>query len=502
MIRLGYELFRWTGLGVLVLAVFAPAVWTVWRCVLERAAPADGWLFSGRQMWLFGRTMGLAGCATVVSLLLSVPVARALSRGVGRVRGSWLWALAICPLFLSPAALTFGWSRFFSWLGWRGGSGELACVWSWASWLWPIPAMLLGAGWAGVGRRGYEAALLEAGRWRAFVAGGLPALRGHLLGSAVILMGIFCADYNVPHACSLQVYSTELLAWANNYREPIHTLWASVPLVGVLAGSVALGWGLWRGSASRRQRVDHVGLGGAKGGWVGWSVCTVLVGAPLAGLMRSLESWESFGTMGLVYGGELWASLLLAGAGGLFGVGAGISATCMGRASGVIGMALLIAGFVPGALAGKALAFTYVGVGAIYDHWPILVLAYVGRFGWIGVVAAWFFRVAGRDEIEAMARVDGANEAELFWRVRMRTSWPVLMIAWVASAGFCLADLATASLVAPPQYGLVSMILAEKFHRFEEQMLVSISLMMQVLPIAAVVLARVVAGRGVGGEGR
>ena len=58
-----------------------------------------------------------------------------------------------------------------------------------------------------------------------------------------------------------------------------------------------------------------------------------------------------------------------------------------------------------------------------------------------------------------------------------------------------LTDLATAPQVAPPQFPLLSVILVEKFHRFEEQMLVSISLTMLALPIVAAMLMGLFARR-------
>ena len=144
---------------------------------------------------------------------------------------------------------------------------------------------------------------------------------------------------------------------------------------------------------------------------------------------------------------------------------------------------------------GKALAVTYVGVPAIYDHWPIVVLAYAGRYGWIGVAVGWFSRHASADEMEAMARVDGAGSPEVFWSLRLGTGWPALLAAWLVATGMSLTDLATAPQVAPPQFGLLSVILVEKFHRFEEQMLVCISLTMLALPIVAAMFMGLLARR-------
>jgi ABC-type Fe3+ transport system permease subunit len=108
---------------------------------------------------------------------------------------------------------------------------------------------------------------------------------------------------------------------------------------------------------------------------------------------------------------------------------------------------------------------------------------------------------AGRsDELEHVAGLDGATAGQVFWRVRVGLHWPLILCGWLAASGFCLAELSAASQVALPQYGLLSMILIEKFHRFEDQMLVSISLTLQLLPLAAAVVLMFILGRRASGS--
>jgi ABC-type Fe3+ transport system permease subunit len=220
-----------------------------------------------------------------------------------------------------------------------------------------------------------------------------------------------------------------------------------------------------------------------------------MVAVPVAGLAGRLETADSFSAMARTYPDAFVSSVLLAGAGGLLAVWSGFATMQSGAFGRAIAIVLLAAGILPGALMGKALAVTYVGVPAIYDHWPIVVLAYAGRYGWIGVAVGWFARHTSANEIEAMARVDGAGSPEVFWWLRLGTAWPALLAAWLVATGMGLTDLATAPQVAPPQFGLLSVILVEKFHRFEEQMLVCISLTMLALPIVAAMLMGFLARR-------
>ena len=448
--RIGYALFRCGGAGVFALAVVYPFVAVVWTCLADGAAPADGWGFTERQLSLSGTTLKLALPAAGLGLLLALPVAGALGAARRAARQWLLWGLVICPLLLPPTVLAFGWTRLVAGLGWTP-PGELLCVWSWASWLWPVPAVLLGTGWAAAGRAAYESALLDSGRWRAFATAALPALGGHLLAAAGIMLVLCCADYNVPHACNLQVYATELLAWATNYPAPVNVLWRSVPLVALLV-LLALGvWACWRRWRAASSVTDMSLSPREVRGWPAWCVVLLLVAGPQIGLLSHLESPAAFSVLGRTYGLEITASLGLALAGGLIAILTGLAASTWNRLARLGAVLLLVVGFLPGALFGKALAAGYVHCPPVYDHWPILVFAYVGRFAWIGVLAGWLTRDAGTAELERTARLEGAGPEQVFWRVRVGLHWPVFVCAWLAAGGLCLSELPAASQVALPR---------------------------------------------------
>ena len=73
---------------------------------------------------------------------------------------------------------------------------------------------------------------------------------------------------------------------------------------------------------------------------------------------------------------------------------------------------------------------------------------------------------------------------------------PFICVGWIivgAAAGalaaaMCLAEVGAMSMVRPPGVGWMALTLMEKFHRFEDQMLVTISLMLAFAPLPAVVL--------------
>jgi ABC-type Fe3+ transport system permease subunit len=492
--RVGYVAFRWIGAATLLLAIICPFAALLYECVAAGKPPAGGWGFTPRQWALAADTLKLAVPATVLAILFSLPVAAVLGAG-RRTRRRWLlWTLVISPLLLPPTVLAFGWSRAFARAGWTPPD-VLLCVWTWAAWLWPVPALLLGAGWARSGRAAYESSLMDAGRWRAFYAGGLSALRAHLAAAAIAVLILCLADYNVPHACNLQVYATELLAWATNYPDPVHVLWRSAPLVVLLVILAAGLWACWRRWRTAPSETGATPLQRDVSTWPAWCTTLVLVVAPQLGLQGRPGLINGMTETFRTYGVEIAAGFSLALAGGVLAVWVGLAVSTWKTWDRSATLLLFAAGFLPAALLGKALAITYVRVPVIYDHWPILALVYAARFAWIGALVGWLMRAGGSDDLERAAGLDGATPGQVFWRVRVGLQWPLVLCGWLAASGFCLAELAAASQVALPQYGLLSMILIEKFHRFEEQMLVSISLTLQLLPLVALAVLMLILGR-------
>ncbi|UCG33480.1 MAG: hypothetical protein JSU68_02370, partial [Phycisphaerales bacterium] len=310
---------------------------------------------------------------------------------------------------------------------------------------------------------------------------------------------LILTDYNVPHACNLQVYATELLAWASNYPEPVHVLWRSLPLVVLLVILAAAFWACWRRWREAPSETSLAPVRREVSAWPAWCTTLALVAAPQLGLQSQAVLLGGMSETLRTYGAEMVAGFSLSLVGGLLALWVGLAVSTWTTWDRPAMLLLFAAGFLPAALIGKALAITYVHVPAIYDHWPILVLVYAARFAWIGALVGWLMRAGGSDDLERVAGLDGATAEQVFWRVRVALHGPLVLCGWLAASGFCLAELAAASQVALPQYGLLSMILIEKFHRFEEQMLVSISLTLQLLPlVAAGVLILVLSRRASG----
>ena len=491
---------------LLTAAMLWPAFVLITRCLREGAPAPDGFVFSARQLELLTRTLWLSAVATIICLVLSLPGAFVIGRA-GRVGRRPIFVALFATLLLTPPMVNvFGWERALDAL--RGDApfppwltGEARCVVVWALWAWPISSLLLGAGWSSVGHRAYEAALMVASPARAFLLAVLPLLSRHLGLGALILFVLFMSDYGVPHACGLQVYATELLSWASSSTRAIDTLWPALPSIGLIAAGLTGVLLFWRRSAvdpgeptgfpaprpGSSRIAEALTLGCFALSWV----------VPLGVLAVQRASVQAFVRALEVYGTDLAWSLATSVAAGVLavGMGLGLATSGVGRS---VGLAAAIAfGALPGALIGVALVMGYNSsrLWWIYDNGSIVVLSYLARFGWVGVLTAVAIRADAPRELTDQARADGAGAGAVLARVLIPTNWPVLFGAVGVVAALCMADVAASSLVRVPSYNPIAHVLIEKFHRLEDEMLLAISFWLVLASMPAVLLFWVAARR-------
>ncbi|HEY3244485.1 MAG TPA: hypothetical protein VGM03_14160, partial [Phycisphaerae bacterium] len=495
-------LLPFIGVVLFVLAVLIPTFALAIRSLAALGQPTETALMTARQWSLLWFTVKLAAAAAAATIVLSLPGAYV----VGRARGSGPPVLLAIPLLLPPMVLVFGWQKV---LGWSSISLDMPrrwwmCVLLWASWSWPIPALVLGAAWQKLARSAFESAVLETTPARAFLRVARITLGGQLAACAVILFALFCGEYTVPHACGLIVYATELLGWASTAKQPVEVVAPALPMVVLIATSVGLA-----AVILRRRSVPMSSETGAPSGTTGAKslavVSTILlvvtVAIPLSALLakmfvhpRSGAAPGVAGPMALAwrtYHGALLESAVVAGVAGMLAALLGAGVVVWQRVARWMGVWTLLFGLLPGALIGEALLAAYRPVNVIYGGWPIVVIAYLARYAWVGVLASWLALAAtGRDLVE-QARSDGAGELTVTARIRLAAALPILVCGAAIVAALSLADVATASMVQVPSVQLISLILIDKYHRFEDGMLISLSLWLVAAALPAAILLAV-----------
>ncbi len=488
--------------GVFALAMVWPTLALLGRCLTQGVSPDGGFTFSMRQLGLLWRSVWLAGAAAGLSLFISLPGAYVVGRLGGPSRRPLILGLLVAILLTPPMICAFGWEHVLP----VGFNSYARCVGVWSLWAWPIPALIIGTGWSRAARSPHEAALLVASRSTAFLRVALPQLVPYVVLSVLIVFLLCFRDYSVPHACGLLVFSTELLGWARDSTHTIDTVWPSLLSVMVTGGAMLGAYVVWRRAAwagDDDQSMAHGPEYGSAGSRR--DILTLLALAcfsvswllPLGALVGKLASSEAFGSALRTYGADLAWSLGLA-------CGCGVTVVCMGL--GLVaccrfrGWALgwsIAFGALPGALIGESLiaAYNYPSMWPVYDHWPIVALCFVARFGWVGPVTALMAVRVVSPQLVAQARIDGAGPAEVFSQILLPLSLPTLLCGGAIAAALSLAEVAASSLVRVPPFTLVSQVLIEKFHRFEYGLLVSLSLWLVAAALVPAVLLAIVLKR-------
>ncbi len=473
--------------GVFALAVAWPTVALLGTTVAHLDIPEGGFTITSRQFGLLWRSTWLAGVTVPLCVLVSLPGAYMVGRVRIVARRPMIAALLAAPLLCPPMVYAFGWERLLP----GTFSPHARCVGVWALWAWPIPAMLIGSAWSRVGIGAYEAALLVSSPAVAFVRVVVPLLARHVGLSAVILFTMFFGDYGVPHACGLLVYPTELLGWAASSTRTIDTVWPSIPPVAVTCIALTTVFVAWRlcSTAQEDGRAVQAPHAAARPLVVIALGCFVVSWLPpIAALVFKLDSPAVLADAFTTYGRDLAWSVGVAGTSGLVAVAMGLGVVVTPRAAMIALVWAVVFGAMPGALIGKSLvaAYNHGALGFVYDHWPIVALGYVSRFGWIGIITAMLVTRAWHTDLVAQAQTDGAGVMAILGRIHLPLRWPTLMCAAGIIAALSIAEVPTSSLVRVPGPAPIAHIIIEKFHRFEDGMLISLSLWLVFASLMAV----------------
>jgi len=482
------------GCTVFLLAVVVPTLALLLHCVQDGRRPVGGFALSVRQWGLLAKSVGLAVLGVVMATGISIPGAYVVGR-LGRLsRHPLLTTMLVAPLLFPPMVYVFGWQRVLP----VTFPQPVQCIAVWALWAYPIPALLIGMGWARVGRHTYNAALLDTSPASAFVRAALPMLWPHAALSSLILFVVFLGEYSVPHACGLMVYATELLGWATESAHPIDTLWPSLPpAVLILAAVIAVrrAWGRYVLAEDMDTQSPAVRGVSVRLTLLAAACFAVAAVVPVAALVADLRSAGEMERAVRTYGVELAESLVVAGVSGLIVMGMGVSLAVVRPLRRPVLLWAIAFGALPGALVGEAILAAYRSVPLIYEHWLLVVLGYTARFAWIGVVAVALVSRATPEEVTHQARTDGADETAVMLRIHAALSWPTLLFAASLAAAMSLSEVATSWLVRVPSLRLIAHILMEKFHRPEGGMLSALSLWLVLSAVPAAVLLAVVLRR-------
>ncbi len=310
---------------------------------------------------------------------------------------------------------------------------------------------------------------------------------------ALVLFVFFFSDYAVPHATNVMVASTELLSWASGSSHAIDTLWPSIPVVIIVCVSLAMIRFVWRRDLQpdadrglRRalpEKQQSLALG----------VIAVLVASslfPIIFMAWKVLSLDVFVEAVSFYSRDLAWSLGVALISGILVVGMGVAALTWRRFRIPVFYLSIIIGALPGAIVGEALTAAYAlpVFSCVYDHWPIVVFAYIARFGWVGIALVLVLDSDVDPDIARQARSDGAGEFATIQYIRIPTNLAAMFAGVGVVAAHSLGELSAVSLVRVPAFAPISQVIVDKFHFFEDGLLISLCVIVCLCALPPVVL--------------
>ncbi len=496
-------------------------------------------LWPSPRLWrYFGTTLWMAAVATAMALLLSVPAVIALTQARRAWQRRILRGLVVLPLVTMPAVFAYAWmllaTRRGGWVaavmeavGWNTpGVEPLQAAWVLATWLWPIPALVLVSSYSHLGAPGFQLARLDASSRLAFLRGALPLMRAPLAAALAVTFILAATDSSVPPLMgATEVWAVEMLAEASvasSQPAPIgYLFWRSWPMLAAIALAIAAAIPGIRRMEDWLDDVVAADLGdsastGSNGVWVVANLlaaavtvlpivvfCTELAGgrSPLPQILST--AYRTFRQDGLA---TLLVAVLTAACAMAIAVALLHEAETRAPKRTFARAAMLmvaVSAVLPPELTGTALTTFFSRISDpsgwnIYDHTPwSWIAAMVARFGFIPVAVVWLLSRRTSSALVAQARSDGASESERLAHLHLPLLRRSLLAAGMMTACLTVSEVGAAVLVQPPRFfgGSLAVQVDGQMHYGRQDETIALSLMLIVPAVAGAIGATWLVGR-------
>lgn len=507
-------------------AVLLASVGVVFEILLVQAAggPVEGQsIWPTARLWrYYGTSLAMAGGATVLSLILAIPAVVTFAQ----IRTDWqrriLAGLVLLPLVTMPSVFAYAWvllstrpnsaiAALLHAIGWNSPNAPpYQAAWVLATWLWPIPALVLTAAFNHTGRSAYHLALVDAAPIPAFVRGALPAMRAPLLAAAAITFILAANDPTIaPLVGAMEVWSVEMLATASiavKYSRPVgYLFWSAWPMLATIALiAIAAMPGLRQMANWADEPVAEANTpAGGRREWIWALACAIaaaVVALPIVVFCMEMATGrvaasQSIATAYQTLKRDGLASLSAAALSGIAAVA--IATALVGdaaltrrrRIAGRIASAFVFAAaVVPPELIGAALVSFYSRIGhplgrIVYDETAcVWAAAMVARFAFLPVCIARLMNRRTRDDQIAQARTDGAAPIDIIARIRLPVLAGGLAVGGLVVACLSFSEVGATILVQPPQYfgGSLAVQVDSQMHYGRQDETVATSLLMMI----------------------
>jgi len=492
--------------GVVVWALVStccllPMFWIVLQLVSNPSTLQELRLDAFR-IHLIVRTIVYNASVATVATALAIPAAIALGRGRG-LFAKLLWVVLPISLLLPSLTFAYGWKQQLRicHLDFEpAGFADVArCIWSLATWLWPVPAVVMGLSLRRVDTNVQQQALLDGIYWRVSAR----QLLGPALASAAIVAVIALQEFAVYEPTGISVIATETrmvfetgafsspdnpitqtiapAAGANQGARAAAAVATSLPMLLVIAVlSILAAVGVRRFSAA-----DAVEAGAWPRSldastmmvWLAWLVSTVTLLLPVTGLLLGHRRPFHFSFIWDEFGPQINGSILVAAITGAIVLALALAAAVRNnRAAATIALVSFLVG---GQLIAIALIRLYNHPSTVwlYQSAVPVMMAYVARFGWIVLFAASSTWSSGWRRLRDMASVDGANFSQTARHVIWPLAWPILGASALFVAALSLSEVPATVLLAPQQPQMLVPLMMTWVHMLRSDPMIEASLM-------------------------
>lgn len=481
---------------------------------------------------LLERTLLYNGIAAFLATLMGLPAGLCLGRGRGWL-SRILWIILPAALLMPSLSYAYGWSQFVRlsrpFLRWiaqytalhfgeqhaviitfiPGGWADIfRCIWSLAAWLWAVPAGLLGLALRRLDPNLQQQALLDGALYRIT----FRQLLGTIIASLAIVTVLATQEFAVYEPTGISVVATEVRmvfdtgamsspdnsiagtvsqgAGAKSPDQPARAAAAVATDLPLLAITILLSLLAIYG-ASRVTETDTIAVGAWPRSldaplWVALLAALLVIlniGLPVWSLVASLREPFSIPYMWTEFGPQVSGAITVAAYSALIASLAAFSAS--GRwVPGLI--ALAGASFLVG---GQLLAIALIRIynrpwlDWAYNAWPVPVIAYVGRFGWLSLAAARGTHTRPWQELRDMASIDGASTFRAALQIIWPLAWPTLLAGALLVGALSLTEVPATVLLFPQRPQVLTPMLMTWVHmaRFDPMIQASLLMMIAVL---------------------
>jgi len=510
---------------IIVICCAMPLAWMLGAIVANPVVRTELKMTSFRAA-LLGRTIGYNGAAAIIATAMGLPAGIVLGRGRGWL-AKILWLLLPAALLMPSLSYAYGWSQFvrltrpvFRPLGVTfipgGVADTVRCIWSLAAWLWAVPAGMVGLALRRLDTNVQQQAVLDGALYRVT----FRQLIGPIVASLAIVTVLATQEFAVYEPTGISVVATEvrMVFDTGAMSSPDNSIAApgflqggklspdqaaraaaavatAMPLLGVtILLAIVAAWGAGRASAAEALNI---------GPWPKilnaplWaSIVAVMlvilnIGVPVWALVWSLKIPFSIANMWAEFGPQVQGAIIVAVIASVVACVAAFSAAArwtpgliaLGGASFLVGGQLLAIALIR--------IYNRPWLDWAYNAFPVPVIAYVGRFGWLALAGGRGTWSRPWQELRDMSSVDGAGPVRTAWSVVWPLAWPALVAGGLLVGALSLTEVPATVLLFPQNPQVLTPTLMTWVHmaRFDPMIEASLLMMIAVLVPAIAALA-------------